>query len=85
MKVVRWDFLAVPWLRLGTSSEGSEGSVPGWGTKILRAAWWLKKEFFFFRWVWYVSAVEVLQMWASVFLSRGCFYEDGFDGPFCLV
>lgn len=47
MKVVRWDFLAVPWLRLGTSSEGSEGSVPGWGTKILRAAWWLKKEFFF--------------------------------------
>ena len=47
IKVVRWDFLAVPWLRLGTSSEGSEGSVSGWGTKILRAAWWLKKEFFF--------------------------------------
>ena len=30
--------LAVQWLRLRTSNAGVTGSIPGWGSKILRAA-----------------------------------------------
>ena len=30
--------LAVPWLRLCTSTAGGVCSIPGWGTKILHAA-----------------------------------------------
>ena len=29
--------LAVQWLRLGASTAGGMGSIPGWGTKILHA------------------------------------------------
>ena len=31
--------LAVQWLRLCASNEGSAGSIPGWGTKIPHTAW----------------------------------------------
>ena len=31
-------FLAVQWLRPQASSEGSAGSIPGWGSKILHAS-----------------------------------------------
>ena len=39
-----WTSLAVQWLRLCTSSAGSTGSVPGWGTKIPHAAGRVQKE-----------------------------------------
>ena len=32
--------LAVQWLGLCTSTVGSTGSIPGWGTKILRTTWY---------------------------------------------
>ena len=35
--------LAVQWLRLCASTAGAAGSIPGQGTKILRAAAWPKK------------------------------------------
>ena len=36
--------LAVQWLRLRDSSAGGTGSIPGWGTKIPRAAWCGQKD-----------------------------------------
>ena len=38
------DFLAAQWLRLHASSGGGVGSVPGWETKILHAAWYSQKK-----------------------------------------
>ena len=28
-----------PWIRLCSPNAGALGSIPGWGTKILHAAW----------------------------------------------
>ena len=36
--------LAVQWLGLCSSTAGDLGSIPGWGTKILQAAWSKKKK-----------------------------------------
>ena len=33
-----WDFPGHPVLRLCASTAGGEGSIPGWGTKILHAS-----------------------------------------------
>ena len=36
---MNWTSLVVQWLRLHASNAGGRGgSIPGWGTKILRAA-----------------------------------------------
>ena len=32
-------FLVVQWLRLCAANAVGRGSIPGWGTKILHAAW----------------------------------------------
>ena len=37
--------LVVQWLRTHASTTGSQSSIPGWGTKILHAAWVTKKFF----------------------------------------
>ena len=36
--------LVVQWLRLRASTAGDAGSIPGWGTKILHAAWCSQKK-----------------------------------------
>ena len=33
----------VQWLRTRASTSGSQSSIPGWGTKILHAAWVTEK------------------------------------------
>ena len=37
-KIVQGTSLVVQWLRLHTPSAGGVGSIPGWGTKMPRAA-----------------------------------------------
>ena len=36
---IRGTSLAIQWLKLLTTISGGTGSIPGWGTKILHAAW----------------------------------------------
>ena len=36
--------LVVQWLRFKPSTVGSVGSILGWGTKILHAAWYSQKK-----------------------------------------
>ena len=36
--------LAVQWLRLRASNARGEGTIPGWGTKILHTVWPKKKK-----------------------------------------
>ena len=52
-KNVEGTSLAVQGLRFHTSTEGSEGSIPGWGVRMLQAAHrgqkWGKKIFFFIK------------------------------------
>ena len=36
--------LGVQWLRLRVPNAGGPGSIPGWGTKILHAAWPKQKQ-----------------------------------------
>ena len=40
--------MAVPWLGFHTSTVGFTGSIPGWGTKILCAAWYGQRSKYFF-------------------------------------
>lgn len=34
----------VQWVGIGTFTAMALGSIPGWGTKILQAAWWRHKQ-----------------------------------------
>ena len=39
-----WEFPDSQWLGLSALTAGAPGSIPGWGTKILQAAWCGKKK-----------------------------------------
>ena len=43
LKISTGTSLVVQWLRLCTSTARGMGSIPGWGAKILHAAWLGKK------------------------------------------
>ena len=53
--------LAVQWLGPGTVTAGGLGSIHGWGTKILRAAWCNQKKNFFFNKIKKIEKVFALQ------------------------
>ena len=38
LEIQHRDFPGGPWLRCQTSNAGDPGSIPGWGTEILRGA-----------------------------------------------
>ena len=41
---MNWEFLLVQWLKLGTFTVEGQDSIPGGGTKILKAKWYGKKK-----------------------------------------